>query len=86
MGGGGQTTSGEVGAGRLLDVLPAHLIPGGGGALSSMSMWRVSGVREGGRGRTREDGGGREGRKEGGWEDWGRLHWFTGRSFVGVVC
>lgn len=39
--------SGEVGAGRLLDVLPAHLIPGGG-PLSSMTMWWVSGRRRAG--------------------------------------
>ena len=30
----------EAGAARLLDVLPAHLIPGGG-PLSSMTMWWV---------------------------------------------
>lgn len=30
----------EAGAPQLLDVLPAHLIPGGG-PLSSMSMWWV---------------------------------------------
>lgn len=35
-------TSAEAGAARLLDVLPAHLIPGGG-PLSSMTMrWVLS--------------------------------------------
>lgn len=33
-------TSAEAGAAGLLDVLPAHLIPGGG-PLSSMTMWWV---------------------------------------------
>lgn len=33
--------SAEAGAAQLLDVLPAHLIPGGG-PLSSMTMWWVS--------------------------------------------
>lgn len=32
--------SARAGAAQLLDVLPAHLIPGGG-PLSSMSMWWV---------------------------------------------
>lgn len=33
-------SSSEAGAAWLLDVLPAHLIPGGG-PLSSMTMWWV---------------------------------------------
>lgn len=37
----GRLTSAEVGATWLLDVLPAHLIPGGG-PLASMTMWWVS--------------------------------------------
>lgn len=35
----------EAGAARLLDVLPAHLIPGGG-PLSSMTMWWVLNLRK----------------------------------------
>lgn len=37
--------SAEAGAARPLDVLPAHLIPGGG-PLSSMTMWWVLSLSE----------------------------------------
>lgn len=41
----GRLRSTEAGAARLLDVLPAHLIPGGG-PLSSMTMWWVLNLRK----------------------------------------
>lgn len=59
----GRLRSTEAGAARLLDVLPAHLIPGGG-PLSSMSMWWVSSPTEA---EWVVEGGGRAGAKG---EDW----------------
>lgn len=72
IGGGGQTTSAEVRASRLLDVLPAHLIPGGGGTPSSMSRRMVFSVDEGG-GRKAEGG-----RERGKWQVWRTRDDWTG--------